>query len=354
MSAILNELDHWRAYFLRFTLAFSPARKIFVSRALRLLFFISFSLTLNFFLALAVPLWLLAIGPLVLGITHLFSSFRFVPQAITPNKFEQKNLTKLIAMAVIGVGGLRVLQLRGFPIPNLLGLLDAWEWGVLFFCFLAMSYFLHRRKSILLALIAFSVMAGSVWNAPLITGAALMIGHNFVPFFYWIKFAKTTNERRVGYGALVMFTLVHIAFITGLTDSLAQHIRLVNPDFGASFDPLALAHQLLPTSSSLALLERGISMFAFGQAVHYFLWIKIIPEEAIRQQVPLSFSQSQKAVLRDLGLRLSQVALIAALGFIGFAFFFKIGILREIYIAGAAAHGYAELAGLPFLFARKI
>ena len=354
MSALLKELDHCRACFLRITLAFEPVRKIFVNRALRLFFFICFSLTLNFFLSLAVPIWMLGLGPLILGTTHLFAVFRFVPKAITENTAKQISIARVSAAVVLLTGLARILQGNGWAIPDLPGLFNAWEWLALLATFVCLGFFLGwERKTLFVTLFSLLTLANCSWNYPLATAAVLMIGHNFVPFFYWMKMSKNPQELFVSVFALLVFSLIHVAFLTGLCDGLAHHLRMALPDFGPSLDPLFIAKQIFPKSNDFALLERAVSVFAFGQAVHYFLWIKVLPEQAIRQEVPLTFSQSKNQIVRDLGLSFSKLALVFTLGFIGFMLFVKIGTLRDIYVAGVAAHGYAELAGLPFLLLRK-
>jgi hypothetical protein len=334
-------------------LAFEPTRKIFISRALRLLFFTSLALALNFFLSLAIPVWMLALGPLVFGATHLFSSLRFVPKAISDDQSKQSLASRLMIVFVLAAGGIRFLQTH-FSATTLFGLNDGWEMVALFASFVCLSVIFGLRKKLLFfSTIQFALIAVCSWYFPLVTAAVLMIGHNFVPFFYWMKMSKSTSERNVAIFSLFIFSLIHLLILSGWTDGFAHRWSVADPHFGPLLDPFMIAKQVFPTSSDFLLLGRALSVFAFGQAVHYFLWIKVIPEESLRQEVPQTFTQLKKTLVQDLGLSLSIMASVLAIGFIGAMFFMQVGLLRELYITGVAAHGYAELAGLPFLFMRR-
>lgn len=351
MDALVNELDLLRARVLRGTLAFEPFRIIFVSKARRLAVFLSASMLLNFYLALAAPVWMLALGPLFFGVTHVFASLRFAPKIAAGNTGHAPP-SKLLCATVLLIGGIRCLQLGAFtalpaipPIPNLPGLPDAWEWLAVLVALTGFSARLGRASLIpTLGLIALAV---SAWHFPLLTAATLMIGHCFMPFAFWLKSARSSEEKMTALSLLGFFTLIHLSIFSGATDALTAAWRLPEPSF--AIDALAIARQVMPVGFDVTVLERALASFAFGQAVHYSLWIKAIPESILTQEIPLTFKQSKRTAVRDLGVYAGIATGLALLALGGIALI-PVGVLREFYVAFASAHGYVELAALPFLW----
>ena len=329
MDALFDKLDYYRAWTLKTTLQFAWVRKIFVARALRLLFFVSISLILNFFLAVSVPVLLLALGPIVFGVTHMFASFRFVPKTISDDIAMNTKIARTLGIAALFVGLIRIMQMQNIRIPQIAGLPNTFELLAMLVSFLLIGRALRfEKKTGALAAMLFLPIIFCSWKNPIMTASVLMIGHNFIPFIYWLKATKRPSEFKVGMFSLIMFALGHVMIFSGLMDSTSQTFATILPNLASSLDILTIAQQILPQSFDVVLLERAIAMFAFGQAVHYFIWIKVIPETTIHQQVPLSFRQSKKQLFADLGKPLVWIAVLAAFCLIFMSFFFELATLR--------------------------
>jgi hypothetical protein len=351
MDALVTELDILRSKVLRSALSVRGLREIFVNRASRLLIFFLLSAALNFTLSLAAPIWMLAIGPLVLGIPHLFSGLRYLPKTLSINKSER--ISKFIALILFAVALLRLFS--GHSSLQL-----SWEWIALGTIAIAFAFCLELTLRLSARFLILAPLAAGSWYFPFETAGGLLLGHNFIAFFFWTATTKNRHEKNVSLIAFSIFSLLTAALLAGAADPVIQFFShalptlITSPSLGPALDPLFLATQILPGNMNPIWLERALSAFAFGQAVHYFVWLKAIPEQDTRQEVPLSFTQSKRATIRDLGKPLAYVAAAASMAFIFAIGFYQLGYLREIYIAASAAHGYVELAALPFLLKRQV
>src|SRR5262249_24558861 len=86
--------------------------------------------------------------------------------------------------------------------------------------------------------------------------------------------------------------------------------------------------------------------FAFGQALHYFVWLKAIPDQFHYHEVPTSFRQSLSLLSRDFGRTLALALVVISVGAIVAWSFMSFQQARLVYFCLAAYHGYLELAGL--------
>ena len=92
-----------------------------------------------------------------------------------------------------------------------------------------------------------------------------------------------------------------------------------------------------------------VLLFAFAQAVHYGIWLRLIPEEDRPQPSPRTFSASARALHRDMGTPMLFGATVLILGFAFWALL-DLAHARISYLRLALFHGHLELAGLAFLF----
>jgi hypothetical protein len=191
----------------------------------------------------------------------------------------------------------------------------------------------------------------------------VLIVHNFIAFYFWICATKEPADRRTAILAILLFILMNTIIISGVMDSVINLFDWTTPHFVPSLDPISIGKLIIPTKFYPNFFDRGISLFALGQSLHYFIWLKAIPELSISQKIPLSFSQSYKALLRDLGPTITKISVylsfITITGVIiifvskpNFEFF-SIEKLRNIYLSLAIAHGYIEIGILPFISLRR-
>ncbi|MBY0470836.1 hypothetical protein K2X30_06660 [bacterium] len=338
MTLVLARLDTVRASLLRFTLSFDFAREVFVSRANRLLVSFLFSCALSFALAVVAPVWMIALAPLLLGIPHLFAGFRYIP------KLSGLNGRQWVWFFTAASFGVSILRLTGVSTP--IPLSNEWEVLALVLVLGAFSFALPRRVFLSAALLL-GVFAGS-WFYPLWTLSILAFAHHFVAFMFWLRSAKSLQERRTVWVSLGIFTAATTYILAGGVDSIAPWMALPS---GWGFDPDFLIRGIFPAASQADFVWGGrlISAYAFGQSLHYFVWLKAIPEQDALQSVPLSFVQSGREIQKDLGPGVARAAVAMSVGLVGMMAWWNLEYLRDLYISLSTAHGYLELASLPFL-----
>jgi hypothetical protein len=101
---------------------------------------------------------------------------------------------------------------------------------------------------------------------------------------------------------------------------------------------------LLPPNASPIML-RLVLVFAFAQAFHYAVWIRLVPELSRERKAPRSFSASYRALTAEFGhwviagTGLAIVVLVVAA-------VFALKEARSGYLRFALFHGYLELAFL--------
>ena len=94
------------------------------------------------------------------------------------------------------------------------------------------------------------------------------------------------------------------------------------------------------------ILYHCVVAYAFGQSMHYFVWLKAIPDQHHTSEAPTSFRQSLRLLQVDFGRKSVLVGaglILLSLAAWAFVLFPQ---ARALYFALAAYHGYLELAGL--------
>jgi hypothetical protein len=94
---------------------------------------------------------------------------------------------------------------------------------------------------------------------------------------------------------------------------------------------------------------RLVALYAFAQAVHYTIWLRLVPEEDRAQPTPRPFAASLRALVADLG---PWVCALAACGTVAFAAYALVDVFaaRDAYLRFAIFHGHMELAAAALLF----
>lgn len=188
-----------------------------------------------------------------------------------------------------------------------------------------------------------------LWRWPLGTTGILILAHNVVGFIYWIHACRDRADRGVAWAALGLFALVNVVIFAGALDAVyalvARHVSL--PTAGLTHE--AMGKLLFPWSDDRDLLMRGIAAFAFGQSVHYFVWMKAIPDQHHRLEMPTSFRQSLKLLGEDFGPRVALALVYGVAASMALWVVLDLKVAREAYFLIAGFHGYVEIAALPLL-----
>jgi hypothetical protein len=344
LERILSGLDRGRAWLLRHSLQIRILRMVYKNCSLRLgtSFLLMSSIYLMF--ALKRPDILLVWGPLLFGYLHLVASYRFMrgklmhPHSWTGwlNEFQILAIITVAAMLIHAFAKERKLMPE---MPY-----GAWEIIVAAVAFSFVGILLRSvsLKSLLLCgLITFALLRAS-WLDPLkFVGVGLFI-HNWIAFVHWIKCAKSQHVRGVAIVSSLIFGLLHYGIFTGRLDAW---MTVVDSNGLSAANIQATAWALAPWSKDPVVWHRAVVAYTFGLSMHYFVWLKAIPESLSSTRCPNSFCASFRKLVDEIGERSTIVILLWALiGIIVWCFDFRLG--ATIYFAFATLHGWLEIVYL--------
>ncbi len=364
VSALCGLLDTLRSKLIRVTTRSPLLRELFQCRARRLAALFALACMSSLALSALVPLWLLLLGPLVYGIPHIFASLRYFhpmvagavgPRPAPPGSEERRRAGLILVAALPLFAGIIAYRLLvNLNVANLnVAQLSEWtgstylELGGLAAAFIAgaLIYRVGLRRTASGALLLAPLVAGFAIS-PIATVGALVMIHNFVGYGYWIRAAGNPEEKSVAWGGFAVALAVTCAILGGGMDGAFRHFQ---PTVALSFAGLSaqdMARLILPNLEGETLWLRLSCAFAFGQAMHYFVWLKAIPDQFHYHQVPTSFRQSLKLLERDFTRAGTVLILCLTAGSFALWSLLTFKMARLVYFAIASFHGYFEIAGL--------
>lgn len=330
-------LDRARQYVLRFSLRNNWMRQMYSNYESRTLFgFLFWSVTV-FPVALLRPDILLVIGPLIFGYPHLLASYRFLFDRENQQTFLRARLFLLFLAATVCT--IVLYQYRSsypsiaFSVwPSIVAL------GVLIS---AHGMGLRKGKKALFvgSLIAVSC-ALSAWYEPIYYAGAILMIHNFIAFIHWLVSCRKTDQRFVAIFSTFVFLLIHVVVLLGGVDLWIHSARLYD------WKIEDMAWFLASWSQDSLVWYRWLLLYTFGLSMHYFVWLRALPEAELQTKAPLCFRLSLKEWRTDLGhTSLKWVLLISLIGFGLWFIDFSVG--QIVYFQIALLHGALELVFLP-------
>jgi len=324
LQGLFAPLDALRSRLLR---AFAPlARSLVVGREKRVALAASLLLALAYLGATTIPLWALAIGPIVWGIPHILSDIRYL--VVRPG-FHKRPL--LIAVTFAGI--LAAALGAGVRVP-----LDAAIVALL------MSRGSKTRRALGLAITG-ALLALAFWVGWL---ADLAFAHlrSAVAVGLWWSWRK--RESRLHYIPLAIFIAGTLLLLCGAAEPvLARTGGHIAPWTGLSIRHLAWG--LSPTTTGVW-ATRLVVLYAFAQSAHYIVWLRLIPEDDRKSPTPRSYAQTWRALVSDVGALILWGSLVGVLALIVWASF-GVGAARDGYLKLAFFHGYLEIVAAAVLFA---
>lgn len=266
---------------------------------------------------LLAPLWLLALGPIVLGVPHLLADLRYC--VVRPGWHRRRALWLTAGVPLLALG---------FGAPLSLGL-----------CGVAASAWVldgeRRRRcgvvGVALALAITTHMLGS--TADLIFAHA----HNFVAVALWACWRP--RQTRLHAWVLGAVVLASVGLMLGLGDGARLALGLP-----AGLDADTHLRSLAPNLAAPWGL-RLVLLYAFAQSVHYGVWLRLIPEDDRPRPTPRSFRASYHALERELGHVVLGVFACMAVGLALWACFDLVEA-RSGYLRFARFHGMLELTAI--------
>ncbi len=325
---LTKTLDYWRSQFLRLTLRSESLRGLYQSSHLRHPTAIALQTLIYLPLAFARPDLFLIMGPLIFGYSHLIASFRFTPT-------HAKRSFWVLALLT---GTCIALHLSQISLPTF-GQLPFGSWQMV--CATLALLILEKLNWLrrIWAVIVCALFLVFTWREPLLSVAGMLLLHNWVAFFTWIKRAPQGKRTQAALVSSSLFFLVHVFVLLGYFDGWIPLDHM-----GVSFpgQSQTTAWLLATWSEDPVMWYRFLVLYVFGLSLHYYVWLTAIPESQSPYEHPHSFRLVLSKLKKDLGLRALIFCLaLALLGTLLWLFDRKLG--ARVYFEMALLHGAVEL-----------
>lgn len=343
LAALVRPLDAVRRSLWRLSARTAFGRACLRDRGLRLTTLAITHIAVAATLTLALPVWLLLIGPLVLGVPHVASDVRYLLLS-PPIRLGRRGLILLLG-PLLAMTAVRVAAALGGPY---LAELEILLGGAAMLGGVAIAPATLRKR----LLVASGVVALTALSLSFSYGALVVMAylHNAVAFGLWLWLFRTETSRR----ALALIALAYGAVIAlfagGLGDTALMDHAITSDigHFGMSEMALTLAPGL-PLEWGLRL----VAIFAFMQAIHYVVWLRLIPQRLDERTAPPTIRRSTTRLRRDFG-RVGFAALIVLTVAVPVAALaHDAASVRSLYLLAAIAHGWLELAIVCALLTRS-
>ena len=289
-------------------------------RDLRVATIATLSIGVAFLLALGAPLWTLALGPIVFGVPHLLADVRYC--IVRPGWHRRTSLVVAAGVPLLVGTIMADVQLSLAAVAGAA----------------AAAHGPTRRRLAVIGVAVGMMLAIAAWRRP---SLIMMVHlHNVVAIALWWAW----RPRR---------TWVHAIPIAAFVGLSAVLWWMTTP--GTVLGPLPArlgwdvhAHQLAPGLSEVN-DARIVALFCFAQAVHYAIWLRVVPDDDRDRPTPRTFGQTLRALRRELGRPVLAVALVAALVFAIWAVF-DLAQSRASYLRFGMFHVTLELCAAALLF----
>ena len=272
--------------------------------------------------SLCLPLWILAVGPLVLGIPHLLADARYLVVRPGLQRSWRLQLGVGLPLLVCGLGA-------GMP-AGLVALLGA----------LVLGEGLPWRKVVGVLVVA-AIAAPGLWQRDFYLHELLLAHlHNPIGVVIWLLWRS--RQQRLHHLPLALYGLGALLIGAGALSPLGFGLASAPQSAGNALSFLrdALAPGLSETWGTRLLL-----LYCYAQMFHYSVWLQLVPEEDRARPTPRSFHQSVLALRADLSGLLLGGALVAMVGLWLWAVV-DVWASRVAYFRLATFHGYLELCAL--------
>lgn len=342
LELVLRPLDEVRRWSWGLSAKTAFGRACLRDRGLRLTTLALGHIAVAAVLTVVAPVWLLLLGPIVLGVPHVASDIRYL-LINPPLPLGRRGLVLLLG-PLAAMTGLRVASALGAPYwaeaEVVLGA-AAMLGGV------AIAQVGLRRKLVVSAvLLGLSALALTASYDVLLVIAH---GHNLVAFGLWLWLFRGETAWS-GLGLIVgSYALVVAVLLAGAFDGpLVTHA--MGSDVGR-FGLVEMTHTLTPGMDFVWGL-RLVAVYAFAQAMHYVVWLRLIPQRMDVRSAPPTLQRSVRRLRVDFGRWGFGVLVVASLLVPVAALCFDASEVRSLYLLAALAHGWIELAIIAALVTR--
>jgi len=274
--------------------------------------------------AVFLPMWVLALGPIVWGTPHVIGDLRYL--WVRPGRHRRWPLWVGVVVPLL------VLSWTAEP---------AWGFGA------AVGALVGARGPLWKKLALLPIPLALVWvslERPFWTAVIFAHAHNFIGvalFWAWRRRAS-----KLHWIPLAAFAAGCALLLSGWLDGavLAMETLSVNPGGLDIYYHLASLSPGVPGM----LGARLVLLFAFAQSVHYAVWVRLVPEEDRQRDTPRTFAASLRSLRADFGPWLLGAALLVCFGV---AIWAAVDVFeaRNGYLRAVLFHGHLEVAALALL-----
>ncbi len=337
-------MDRLRQTLFRFFLAFPTLRSIYTDRASRLGFLFTISLIMAFFWSWVSLVGVILLGPILLGVPHLYTSWCASDQSY-PSRF------RFSFGFAISLGLFFYLVVTRLFSPQVF---SEWRFDPLFLllpiALLSLEVFSKRPQFSVLYLfgvvLVLSLFGGSLYLNSVTVLGLLALGHHFVAFYYWWQSARSIREKRVAVFSGLSLFLVSLVIYHGGFDTWVLTEASLTRWLPQGLDAGSFG-RVFWNSEDPKIWNRVALIYGVGQSIHYFVWLKAIPDSlspnprgAPSFRVSFEQARSKNPAWVFFGL-LGFILLFPIL-----LFFFDPIWVRNVYLMLAAFHGYYEIYGI--------
>jgi hypothetical protein len=139
-------------------------------------------------------------------------------------------------------------------------------------------------------------------------------------------------------GATFIFGLVHVLVIYGIFDS---YLVGYSQNSITAADVNGTSWILATWSENPLVWQRALVLYTFGLALHYFVWLKAIPENLQKSEFPNSFRKTISNIRNEVGDGLLKaICFLSIIGTVIWIISFPIG--ATIYFSISSLHVWIE------------
>lgn len=342
---IATYLDHFRAAVLRLSLKNRFLRQIYCDRSNRLGLNYIILTAIYLFISLKWSVALLILGPLILGYPHLIASYRFLykPELGLALRWNAITVFRFFIFLTACSLSFRFLLPRFLDLPKLP--YGAWEILLSLSALVLVKVKLNSLFDVLVASLTLMCSAAVLklaWHDPLAFVGIALIFHNWVALGHWFFAAKDFKNKFVAVWATAIFALIHILVIFGFFDVWISFPEIA---FLSAKSFAVRGWVLAPWTSDAMIWNRIIVLYTFGLSMHYFIWLRAIPQCIDQKSVPNSFRKSLQQLRQDCGPKTTTILFVIGLT-VGFGMWFHTELAGRIYFGIAMLHGWLEFVFL--------
>lgn len=312
LDPVLAPLDHLRVLGIR--LLGPVGRTLVVRREWRIAVAGTLGVAVAFLLTAAVPTWVIAFSPLILGVPHLLADVRYL--VVRPGLHRRLALWALVGGALAAVVITEDARVGLLAVPAA-----------------AIAARGPNRAFVLAAsavLLAAALWAGRYW-----TGMAMAHGHNLVAMGIFVLWRRRGTSWH--WAPVLAFAALYLALLGGLVPVSAVP--------GPAGQDMALHRSWYATGLPSPWADRLVLSFAFAQSVHYGVWLRLVPDEDQARSTTRTLRRTLQDTVADLGWPITIGAAVLAVGFVAWGLVDPLAARRG-YLDLALGHGYLELAAL--------